>query len=185
MEATNLLNFYTQTKKSEPAIPVQKAPKPPSLKEALKLVTPKLLPYAMTLVGNLHDAEDLCQQTIMRLIENESTFIKADYPYAFAKKILRNTFIDKYRKDKREVSLDRINLEPIYEGEQIDAANHRDLMTCLKKHNETDRTILAMLGAGHSYEDIQRVLGKITMANLRVKTLRARKTLAECLGRNS
>ena len=75
MEATNLLNFYTQTKKSEPAIPVQKAPKPPSLKEALKLVTPKLLPYAMTLVGNLDDAEDLCQQTIMRLIENESTFI--------------------------------------------------------------------------------------------------------------
>ena len=69
MEATNLLNFYTQTKKSEPAIPVQKAPKPPSLKEALKLITPKLLPYAITLVGNLDDAEDLCQQTIMRLIE--------------------------------------------------------------------------------------------------------------------
>ena len=82
-------------------------------------------------------------------------------------------------------SLDQINLEPVYEGEQIDAANHRDLMTCLKKHNETDRTILAMLGAGHSYEDIQRVLGKITMANLRVKTLRARKILAECLERNS
>ena len=121
MEATNSLNFYTQTKKLEPAITVKKAPKPPSLKEALKLVTSKLLPYAMTLVGNLDDAEDLCQQTIMRLIENDSIFINADYPYAFAKKILRNTFIDKYRKEKREVSLDQINLEPIYEGEQIDA----------------------------------------------------------------
>ena len=76
--------------------------------------------------------------------------------------------------------MDRINLEPAYEGEQIDAANHRDLMTCLKKHNEIDRTI-PMLGAGHSYEDIQRVLGKITMANLRVKTLRVKDTF-ECLG---
>ena len=184
MEATNSLNIFTPTQTRVEEIVTPPKLNPPSLKEALHIVSPKLLPFALSLSGNLADAEDLCQQTIMRLIENESTFIKADYPYAFAKKILRNTFIDKYRKEKREVSLDRINLEPVYEGEQIDAANHRDLMTCLKKHNETERTILAMLGAGHTYEDIQRVLGKITMANLRVKTLRARKTLAECLGRN-
>jgi hypothetical protein len=41
-----------------------------------------------------------------------------------------------------------------------------------------------MLGAGHSYADIQRFIGKISIENLRIKTLRARKTLAECLGRN-
>ena len=74
--------------------------------------------------------------------------------------------------------MDQINLEPIYEGgSKSMSLNHRDLMTCLKKHNETDRTILAMLGAGYSYETSKEA-GKINYGDLRVKTLRARKTIA-------
>jgi hypothetical protein len=40
-----------------------------------------------------------------------------------------------------------------------------------------------MKGAGHDYETIQRFIGKISMANLRTKTSRARVLLADCLGR--
>jgi RNA polymerase sigma factor (sigma-70 family) len=185
MEVTNLYEFYKIPQAAEAKTQTYKPSNPPPLKEALKLVTAKLLPYAMTLTQSLDDAEDLCQQTIMRLIEKEDQFLGAEYPYAFAKKVLKNLFIDRYRKHKKEVSLEAVEIEPECQGQQYAAVEHQDLLKCLSKHNETDRTILAMLGAGHSYDDIQRVLGKITMANLRVKTLRARKTLAECLGRNA
>jgi len=56
-------------------------------------------------------------------------------------------------------------------------------MDCLSKQNETDRTILAMKGAGHSYDVIQKFIGKISQDNLRKKTERARVLLADCLGR--
>ena len=56
-------------------------------------------------------------------------------------------------------------------------------MNCLKQQNETDRTILAMKGAGHDYDVIQKFIGKISKNNLRKKTERARALLADCLGR--
>ena len=57
------------------------------------------------------------------------------------------------------------------------------MLNFLERFDETDRTILAMLGAGHSYIEIQEVVGDISMANLRVKANRARINLANCMGR--
>jgi DNA-directed RNA polymerase specialized sigma24 family protein len=75
MEATNSLNIFTptQTRVAEVATP----PKlnPPSLKEALHIVSPKLLPFALSLSSNMADAEDLCQATILKLIENKDKFL--------------------------------------------------------------------------------------------------------------
>ena len=60
---------------------------------------------------------------------------------------------------------------------------YQEMLTCLEGFDETDRTILAMLGAGHSYIEIQEVVSNISMANLRVKANRARIQLANCIGR--
>ena len=184
MEATNLLDFYTLPKAAEAKAKTCKPSKPPTLKEALKLMTPKLLPYAMTLVGNIHDAEDLCQATLLKLIQKEDKFLSAEYPYAYAKRCLRNLFIDRYRQELRTSHLEDINLEPSYEQNLDASLEHQDLLNCLAKHEETDRTILGMLGAGHSYQDIQRFLGDISLVNLRVKASRARATLADCMEGN-
>ena len=56
-------------------------------------------------------------------------------------------------------------------------------MKFLEAFDETDRTILMMLGKGHNYKEIQEVVGDISMANLRVKANRARISLAKCMGR--
>lgn len=185
MEATNLYDFYTLPKSTEAQDKTYKSSKPPSLKEALKLMTPKLLPYAMTLVGHIDNAEDLCQQTLMKLIENEEKFLNAEYPYAYAKTILRNLFIDKYRQESKTDNLEDVNIEPTYEQNFDATIEHQELLDCLAKHEETDRTILGMLGAGHSYQDIQRFLGGISLVNLRVKASRARATLADCMEGNN
>ena len=183
MEITNSLNIFTPTQASVAKVSAPPEVNPPSLKEALHIVSPKLLPYALSLSGNISDAEDLCQATLLKLIENKAKFLGAEYPLAYSRTILRNTFIDNCRKNSKLESLDELNLEPVINENKLKSFEHQELMNCLKQQNETDRTILAMKGAGHDYHVIQKFIGKISMGNLRTKTTRARTLLADCLGR--
>ena len=185
MEATNSLNIFTSTQTRVAEVTAPPETNPPSLKEALHIVSPKLLPFALSLSGKMSDAEDLCQATLLKLIENQQKFLGAEYPLAYARVILRNTFIDKCRKDSKVDSLEALNLEPVMNENKLESFEHRDLMACLQQQNEIDRTILAMHGAGHSYDVIQKFIGKISMVNLRTKTSRARALLAVCLDRKT
>jgi RNA polymerase sigma factor (sigma-70 family) len=155
-------------------------------KELIKHISQKLMGYAMVLTSkNEDDAWDLIQSTIEKLIKNKEKLMESDQPMAYAKKILRNNFIDNYRKKKKmvTVSIEANHIPITNEGFQQDAVEYQEMLNCLESFNETDRTILAMLGAGHSYIEIQEVVGDISMANLRVKANRARINLANCMGR--
>ena len=102
---------------------------------------------------------------------------------AYAKRILKNNFIDNYRKEKRMVSIQANDISITNEGFQEQSVEYQEMLNCLENFDEIDKTILAMLGAGHSYIEIQEVVGDISMANLRVKANRARIQLANCIGR--
>ena len=183
MEATNSLNSFRSTQNRLATVTTPPKINPPSLKEALYIVSPKLLPFALSLTGSMTDAEDLCQATLLKLIENKDKFLSAEYPLAYAKTILRNSFIDKLRKDSRIDSLDELNLEPIVDENKLKSYEHKELMWGLSKLDETDRTILSMKGAGHDYDVIQKFIGNITKCNLRTRAKRARAHLADYLGR--
>ena len=155
-------------------------------KELIKHISQKLIGYAMTLSNNdPDDALDLIQSTMVKLIKNQDKLMDSDQPMAYAKKILLNDFRDGYRKKQKMplVSIEANNIPVSNEGFQEDAVAYQEMLTCLESFDETDRTILAMLGAGHSYTEIQEVVSDISMANLRVKANRARIQLANCIGR--
>ena len=155
-------------------------------KELITHLSKKLMAYAMTLTSkNKDDAEDLIQSTIVDLMNNKEKLMDSDQPMAYAKKILKNNFIDNYRKKKRMplVSIDANDIPVKNEGFQEDAVMYQEMLNCLEDFDETDRTILAMLGAGNSYEEIQEVICDISMVNLRVKANRARIRLANCMGK--
>ena len=155
-------------------------------KELITHLSKKLMAYAMMLVSkNKDDASDLIQSTIVDLMENKGKLMDSDQPMAYAKKILKNNFIDNYRKKKRMplVSIDANDISVKNEGFQEDAVVYQEMLNCLEDFDETDRTILAMLGAGNSYEEIQEVISDISMVNLRVKANRARIRLANCMGK--
>jgi RNA polymerase sigma factor (sigma-70 family) len=155
-------------------------------KELIKHISQKLMGYAMTLSNNdLDDASDLIQSTMVKLIKNQDKLMDSDQPMAYAKKILLNDFRDGYRKKQKMplVSIEANNIPVRSEGFQEDAVAYQEMLSCLEAFDETDRTILAMLGAGHSYTEIQEVVSDISMANLRVKANRARIQLANCIGR--
>ncbi len=106
----------------------------------------------------------------------------SDQPMAYAKRILKNNFIDNYRKVKRMVSIDANDIPITNDGFQEQSVRYQEMLNCLEDFDETDKTILVMLGIGNSYEEIQEVVSDISMANLRVKANRARIRLANCMG---
>ena len=155
-------------------------------KELIKHISEKLMAYAMLLANkDEDDALDLIQSTMVKLIKKQDKLMDSDQPMAYAKKALENTYIDNYRKKQKMplVSIEANNIPIRSEGFQEDAVAYQEMLTCLESFDETDRTILAMLGAGHSYTEIQEVVSDISMANLRVKANRARIQLANCIGR--
>ena len=153
-------------------------------KDLLSSITKKLMSYAMMLTGNNEDdAWDLIQSTIEKLIKNKETLQASNQPVAYAKRILKNNFIDNYRKEKRMVSIEANDIAISNKGFQEASVEYQEMLRCSGAFDETDRTILMMLGKGHSYTEIQEVVGDISMANLRVKANRARINLANCMGR--
>ena len=155
-----------------------------SFEVLLKEIPKKLMGYAMVLAkNNEDDAWDLIQTTILKLIEKKEVFMKVKYKTSFTKVILRNAFIDKYRKDKRMVSIEENYIQLIVPGKLEEARESEEMITFLESMDEDDQIILAMLAFGHSYQEIQEVLGPISIGNLRVKANRARIRLAESMER--
>ena len=153
-------------------------------KDLLASISKKLMSYAMFLSRNNEaDAWDLIQSTIEKIIKNKETFKASEQPMAYAKRILKNNFIDNYRKEKRMVSIEGNDIEIINEGSQEASLELHEVLQCLQNFSETDSIILMMLARGHNYTEIQEVVGDISMANLRVKANRARINLANCMGR--
>ena len=152
--------------------------------ELLKDTLKKLMPYAMFLTyKNEADSEDLVQYTILKLIKNKDKFLEHPNPMAYAKLILKNKSRDDYRKQNKNISIEANNIPVANDGFQHQSYEFKEMLDCLEAFDETDRTILAMLGAGNSYEEIQEVVSDISMANLRVKANRARIRLANCIGK--
>ena len=151
-------------------------------KELIAHLSKKLMGYAMSLSKNDYDeAWDLIQTTIEKLIKNKEKLMDSDQPMAYAKRILKNNFIDNYRKEKRMVSIEANNIPILNDGFQEQSVTYQEMLTCMEGFDETDRTILAMLGAGNSYKEIHEVVSDISMANLRVRANRARIRLASCM----
>jgi RNA polymerase sigma factor (sigma-70 family) len=153
-------------------------------KDLIEYISKKLMPYAMNLTSSDgDDAWDLIQITIEKLLKNKDKLVASDQPMAYAKRIMYNSFVDIYRKEKRLVSIEANEIEVTNKGYQDELVEYQEMLSHLQGFDETDQIILSMLGAGFSYKEIQEVVGDISMANLRVKANRARINLANCMGR--
>ena len=184
ISSTAEINRHNSIAVKQSSLEVCKNRKDMPFKDLLSSITKKLMSYAMMLTGNNeYDAWDLIQSTIEKLIKNKETLQASNQPVAYAKRILKNNFIDNYRKEKRMVSIEANDIAISNKGFQEASVEYQEMLRCLETFDETDRTILMMLGKGHSYSEIQEVVGDISMANLRVKANRARINLANCMGR--
>ena len=107
-------------------------------KDLLSSITKKLMSYAMMLTSNNEDdAWDLIQSTIEKLIKNKETLQASNQPVAYAKRILKNNFIDNYRKEKRMVSIEANDIAISNKGFQEASVEYQELLKCLGTFDET------------------------------------------------
>src|SRR5688500_18498710 len=83
---------------------------------------PAVLRTAQILVGNVLDAEDLAQETMLKAFRGIDRFKEGTDVRAWLLTILRNARVDRLRSAgaSHEVSLDQLRLDPATVGEQSD-----------------------------------------------------------------
>jgi len=149
--------------------------------------------YALKIVRNSDDAQDLVQETYYKAYKSYHQFQGGTNSKAWMFMILKNTFINNYRKLKREPSkVDYDEIEDIYENiksEQskdnnldLDFYNNLfddDLSSALADLPEKMKEVFLLCDLeGYSYEEISEIVD-IPIGTVRSRLHRARKLLQD------
>ena len=121
----------------------------------------KLLPFAYRLTNNYEDARDLIQETAMRAFNNKEKFETGTNFRAWVTTIMRNTFINIYRKKKNRAT----SSEPtdsyvfINENHAVENAAHsnitmKELQSILGELDIIYRKPFLLFFEGFKYEEI-------------------------------
>ncbi|MCG7361021.1 sigma-70 family RNA polymerase sigma factor [Roseomonas sp. ACRSG] len=122
---------------------------------------PDLRAYARSLTRNRHDADDLVQDTVVRIMNSADRFQPGTNFKAWAFTILRNRFLNEFvakRKQTRE--MDDAEMEQVpTSARQEEGLELADFQRIFHKLPEDHRSILALVaGSGLAYEDVAKVL---------------------------
>ena len=153
----------------------------------VKIATVVLKPHAMRLTRNMHDAEDLIQETIIRALTNEDKFQEGTNIKAWLFTIMRNIFINDYRKkSKRNTVIDTTdNLYYLNASTTISNVGERafvmnDIRNALMKISNELRVPFLMHYKGYKYNEIAEQLN-LPLGTVKSRIFFARKELKDML----
>jgi RNA polymerase sigma-70 factor (ECF subfamily) len=155
-----------------------------SIPEQLEKISQTLRAFALKLTGNEMDAEDLYQDTTMRIITNAEKYLQGTNFKAWAVTIMRNIFINNYRKRvRRNLIIDQTpNNYYINSGENsIGNEGETDitfieLLSMVNSLPEDFRKPFMMAYEGYKYEEIAEELGS-PLGTIKSRIFFARKKL--------
>ena len=144
---------------------------------------PNLRAYARSLTGNPADADDLLQDTMVRLLGAADRFEPGTNFKAWAFTVLRNRFLNefvaKHRKTQSLHDLDQDFASVL--PRQSDAMELNDLSRVFMQLGIEHRSILSLtLGARLPYSEVARIHG-CAVGTVKSRVYRARLALAELL----
>jgi len=153
------------------------------LRRALVASIPNLRAFAISLCGDVHRADDLVQETLIKAWSHYDSFQEGTNLKAWLFTILRNTFISERRKLGREVQdfdgvhAARLARHPEQPG-HVDFADFRRALATLSPEQ---REALMLVGAERfSYEEAARITG-CEVGTVKSRVHRARVRLAGLL----
>ncbi len=153
------------------------------LQASLLKIIPHLRAFAISLCGNVDQADDLVQDTLLRGLTHLDSFEPGSNLRAWLFTILRNQFHTSFRRRRREVEdpdgvlAGKLSTLPEQEG-HLDMS---DLQAALVKLPDKHRELLILIGAGGmSYEEAAQVCGT-NVGTIKSRMNRARTRLAELL----
>lgn len=154
-----------------------------SFNAELIALLPNLRAYARSLTGNAADADDLLQDTLVRLLAAEDRYEPGTNFKAWAFTVLRNRFLNEFVAKRRRT-------QPLHEMDadfaavlprQSDALELRDLSRVFMQLGPEHRSILSLtFGARLPYSEVARIHG-CAVGTVKSRVYRARLALAQLL----
>jgi RNA polymerase sigma factor (sigma-70 family) len=136
----------------------------------------RLFRFARRLTQNSDDAKDLVQETMLKAIHNKEQFSDYLHIQAWTFSIMRNTFINNYRKTSRnsayfDNTADEFILYKNIDTKNVDpdsAYSEKEINNLIDNLGDESRVPFQMLLEGYSYEEIAAKL------NLKEGTIKSR-----------
>ncbi|HMQ48643.1 MAG TPA: RNA polymerase sigma factor [Saprospiraceae bacterium] len=158
------------------------------IQEQLDKISSSLKAFSLKLTGNMIDAEDLYQDTALRIITNADKYNEGTNFKAWAVTIMRNIFINNYRKKvRRNLIIDQTpNNYYINSGDRaIDNEGETDvtfkeLMEMVDTLPDDFRVPFLMAYEGFKYDEIADELGS-PLGTIKSRIFFARKKLQKLL----
>lgn len=155
----------------------------PDVRQAMFDAIPSLRAFAISLCGNVDQADDLVQETLYRALANINSFQPGTNMSAWLFTILRNLFRSDYRKRRREVEdADGSYAESLKsQPDQFGRIEFEEFRNALAQLPSDQREALILVGAsGFSYEEVANICG-CAVGTVKSRVNRARNRLAQIL----
>lgn len=148
----------------------------------------KLKYFALSLTQNMDDAEDLLQETFLKAITYKNLFVRETNFTAWVYTIMKNTFINNYRKAARtRTAFDNTkDLYFINSGQDISNApvdssySLKEIQKSIDELKDEYRIPFQMYTDGHKYKEIAKELD-LPIGTVKSRIFFARKHLMEAL----
>lgn len=153
--------------------------KMPPIDSELLACLPDLRAYARSLTRNRHDADDLVQDAVVRMLNSADRYQPGTNFKAWAFTILRNRFLNEFVAKRRLTrELDEGELERVtVSARQEEGLELSDFQRIFHRLPEDHRSILTLVaGSGLPYEDVARVLN-CAVGTVKSRVHRARTAL--------
>ena len=159
-----------------------------SFKSMVFAMQSNLMAFAMKLTLNKEEAQDLVQDTNLKALKNEAKFVDASNPRGWMLTIMRNIFINNYRRRTRE----NIVLDTSDDGYLLNLPQESgisnpegafalgEITSIIEKFPEDYRQPFNLHVAGYKYEEIADKL-RMPLGTVKSRIFTIRKQLREIL----
>ncbi len=160
-----------------------------SLNERLLGLQDNLGSFAMSLTLNREEAEDLMQETNLKVLDNHDKYVDNTNFSGWVFTIMRNIFINNYRRAVRSKTLVdttddlyHLNMPQSSGYDSPDVAyNVKEISAVINSFSEDYRQPFSMYVAGYKYEEIAEKMN-IPLGTVKSRIFFARKRLKAILG---
>jgi RNA polymerase sigma-70 factor (ECF subfamily) len=130
--------------------------------EKILSIQKNMFSFAMMLTTNRYDAEDLLQETTLRVLDNKNKYVDNTNFKGWVLTIMRNIFINNYRKELRsQIIIDQIGdlhhliiSEDSYRENPETTMNVKEIKYSINNLNDELKIPLSMYLDGYKYNEI-------------------------------
>ncbi len=118
-----------------------------ALKALYELSSSAVYAYALTITGNVYDAQDVMQETYLKVYYAAPNYISNGKPMSWILRIAKNLCYDRFRQQSRQIAFNEEHLT-----QQLvtvaDATDRLVITSCLTELDEDERMIVVMHAVG-------------------------------------